>query len=95
VTLQLGSFSTAIPAGSFKGRKFGPFEFHGVIDGVDLHVAIESTGAKRYGFEAAARHASLTGIKNPVPLTPTIGGDSGTASVKADIDHDLARRDDD
>jgi hypothetical protein len=95
VTLQLGTFTTTIPAGSFEGKKFGPFEFHGTIDGVNLHVVIRPTGAKRYAFEAEARHASLTGIKKPVPVTLTIGDDSGTTSVKADIDKDVARRDDD
>jgi hypothetical protein len=29
----------------------------------------------------------LTGTTNAVPVTLTIGGDSGTTSVKADIDH--------
>jgi YVTN family beta-propeller protein len=46
VTLQLGPFTTTIPSGSFKGKKFGPFEFHGKIEGVDLHVAIEPTGGQ-------------------------------------------------
>jgi hypothetical protein len=35
------------------------------------------------------------GTKNPVPVTLTIGDDSGTTSVKADIEKDFARRDDD
>jgi hypothetical protein len=29
----------------------------------------------------------LTGTTNAVPVTLTIGGDSGATSVKADIDH--------
>jgi uncharacterized repeat protein (TIGR03803 family) len=95
VTLQIGSFTTTIPAGSFEGKKFGPFEFHGTIDGVNLHVEIRPTGAKRYAFEAEAWHASLTGTTNPVPVTLTIGDDSGTTSIKANIDKDVARRDDD
>jgi hypothetical protein len=96
VTLQMGTFTTTIPAGSFEGKKFGPFEFHGTIDGVNLHVVIRPTGAKRYAFEAEARHhANVSGIMNPVPVTLTIGDDSGTTSIKADIDKDVARRDDD
>jgi YVTN family beta-propeller protein len=111
VTLKVGTFTTTIPPGSFKiaddqddqddqeegvrMKRFGPFKFHGVIDGVDLRVLIRPTGTKRYALEAEARHADLTGTKNPVPVTLTIGGDSGTVLVKAHIDQKLAGRDDD
>jgi YVTN family beta-propeller protein len=111
VTLKVGTFTATIPPGSFKiaddqddqndqeggvgMKKFGPFWFHGVIDGVDLRVLIRPTGAKRYALEAEARHADLTGTKNPVPVTLTIGGDSNSVLVKAHIDQKLAGRDDD
>jgi hypothetical protein len=42
-------------------------------------------GAKRYALFAAARNANLTGMKNAVTVTLTIGDNSGTVSVKADI----------
>jgi YVTN family beta-propeller protein len=106
VTLKVGTFTTTIPPGSFKiaddhqeegvgMKRFGPFRFDGVIDGVDLRVLIRPTGAKRYALEAEARHADLTGIKNPVPVTLIIGGDSGTVLVKAHINQKRAGRDDD
>jgi hypothetical protein len=95
VALQIGSFTTTIPPNFLTGKGFGPFKFSGVIDGADLLVVIAPTGAKRYAFDAEARHASLTGTTNPVPVTLTIGGDSGTTSIKADIDKDVAHRDDD
>jgi hypothetical protein len=66
-----------------------------VIDSVDLRVLIRPTGAKRYTLEAETRHAYLTGTENPVPVTLTIGGDSGTTLVKAYIDQKLAGREDD
>jgi hypothetical protein len=41
-----------------------------------------------YGaFHANARDANLAGTTNPVSVTLTIGDDTGTTSVKADIDH--------
>jgi YVTN family beta-propeller protein len=111
VTLKVGTFTATIPPASFKiaddqddqndreggvgMKKFGPFRFHGVIDGVDLRVLIRPTGAKRYALEAEARHADLTGTKNPVAVTLAIGDDSGTVSVKAHIDQKLTGRDDD
>jgi hypothetical protein len=59
----------------------------GVINGVNLQAAITPTGTLRYAFVAAAERASLTGTVNPVPVMLTIGGDSGTTSVKALIFH--------
>jgi YVTN family beta-propeller protein len=91
VTLQIGSLSVTIPPGSFKkheGENEGAvFSFHGVIDGVRLEALIKRTGTLRYAFEAEAKGANLAGTKNPVQVSLTIGGHSGTASVKADMDH--------
>ncbi|MGH6852607.1 MAG: YncE family protein, partial [Methylocella sp.] len=95
VTVQVGTFSITIPPGSFKkhgdgdgdDRAGGLFTFKGVIDGVRLDALIKQTGTLRYEFLANARHANLTGTKNEVYVTLTIGGDSGATSVNADIDH--------
>ena len=85
VTFQIGTFATTIPAGSFTGTGFRPFTFNGMIGGVELGVRIEPIGTKRYALKAEALRPKLTGTKNPVPVTLTVGGDSGTVSVKADI----------
>jgi hypothetical protein len=74
--------------GSFKGHGYEPFHFEGVIDGVKLEAEIDPTGANRYAFHAEAQHANLRGTKNPVTVALTIGDDTGTASVKADIDRE-------
>ena len=87
VTLQIGTFSVTIPAGSFKGYdKFGPFHFEGVINGVRLRAEISPTGANRYAFDAQGHQTNLAGTVNPVTVNLTIGNDTGTTSVKADID---------
>jgi hypothetical protein len=85
VTFQIGTFATTIPAGSFTGTGVGPFTFNGMIGGVGLGVRIEPIGTKRYALKAEALRPNVTGTKNPVPVTLTIGGDSGTVSVKAGI----------
>jgi hypothetical protein len=54
---------------------------------VRLEALIRQTGTLRYAFDAEAKGADLTGTKNPVQVSLTIGGNSGTTSVKADIDH--------
>ena len=76
VTLEVGTFTTTIPAGSFKEIGLGIFVFHGVIGGVRLEALI-----------GAAQDANLTGTKNPVPVSLTIGDDCGTASVESLIIH--------
>jgi hypothetical protein len=97
VTIQIGTFSTTIPAGSFKKHEHegedehehdhedGFFSFHGVIGGVELGARITPTGTLRYTFDAGARGANLTGTTNPVQVMLTIGGDSGATSVNAFI----------
>ncbi len=94
VTFQVGALTTTIPPGSFTGTvtssAFGPFTFAGTINGVSLHAAIAPTGAKRFLFQAGAQDASLTGTANPVPVTLTIGNNSGATSVTAAIAGGLA-----
>jgi hypothetical protein len=86
VALKIGTFSTTIPPGSFKknGRLF---TFAGVINGVSLQALVTPTGTLRYAFAAAAQRPNLTGTTNPVTVTLTIGGNSGTTSVKAIVLH--------
>jgi hypothetical protein len=85
--MQVGTFTTTIPAGSFNGyngSESGPYYFAGTVNGVDLEVAIEQTGTRQYVFTAAAEKADLKGTENPVPVTLAIvGADSGTVSVPA------------
>jgi hypothetical protein len=91
VTLRAGTFGATIPAASFKQHDRGQFVFDGEVDGAALHVRIRPTGTVRYAFEAAVHHADLAGTENPVMVTLTTGDDSGTTSVKADIDRDRHR----
>jgi hypothetical protein len=91
VTLQVGSFATTIPIGSFVPQKDGSFAFKGVIDGVSLEALIKQTGTLRYAFQAKATGANLTGTTNTAYVTLAIGGgsysnsDSGATSVTATI----------
>ena len=82
VALQVGTFTTTIPSGSFKNIG-GKFPFVGVIGGVRLQVLIAPTGTLRYGFFAVAEGASLTGTTSQVPVTLTIGNDSGATTATA------------
>jgi YVTN family beta-propeller protein len=85
VTLQVGTFSITMPAGSFREQPDGSFAFAGVISGVSLKAQIYHTGTVQYAFHAKARGASLTGTKNMVYVTLIIGGDSGATSATAAV----------
>ncbi|MGH6838093.1 MAG: hypothetical protein ACREDT_04700 [Methylocella sp.] len=87
ITLQIGTFTTTIPPGSFIKQKDGSFTFQGKIDGVGLGALIKPTGTLRYAFEVQARGANLTGTVNTVYATLIIGGNSGATSVTAEISH--------
>lgn len=108
VTLELtggtGSFSTTIPASSFKfvpakpankkgkGGKPEQLKFEGVIGGVSLEAKITPVGATTFAgatsfeFKAEGEGADLGGLANPVTVTLTIGNDSGSATVTAEIE---------
>ena len=50
-----------------------------------MEVTIKPTGAKRFALEAEALDANLKGTKNPVTVRVSIGNNSGTTSIKAEI----------
>jgi hypothetical protein len=85
VSLQIGTFSTIIPAGSFQAGPHGQFTFDGVINGVTLEVRIAPQGGNSFIFQAEGTNADLSGTTNPVTVTLTIGDDSGTTTVTAEI----------
>jgi hypothetical protein len=83
VTLQIGTFTVTIPAGSFKRIPDGRFAFEGVINGVSLEVQIVPLGNKIFTFKAEGTGADFTGLTNPVTVVLTIGIDSGTTTAVA------------
>ena len=85
VTLEIGSFSVTIPAGSFE-EDDDEFEFEGVIDGVELEVTIEGHRGATFSVEASGEGADLAGTVNPVTVVLTIGDDRGEVVVEAEID---------
>jgi Beta-propeller repeat len=85
VTVQVGTFSATIPAGSFKLKK-GRFRFEGVIDGIKLEAVLRSMIlGNDYEFTVEGKGADFTGTKNPVTVGLTIGDDSGSKTIKAKI----------
>ncbi len=83
VTLQIGTFSVTIPAGSFQLNPNGRFAFQGVINGVSMQVQIVPLSNNMFTFKAEGTGVDLTGLFNPVTVVLTIGDDFGSTSVTA------------
>jgi hypothetical protein len=86
VTLQIGTFSVTIPAGSFKQKPNGRFDFKGVINEMKLKVQIVPLGNNIFTFDADGKDVDLTGLTNPVTVVLTIGIDSGSTTVTAEFE---------
>lgn len=91
VTLQIGSYSVTIPAGSFVRTKKGDYVFQGTIDGVSLQVRLVPQSNGSYTLEAQGSGADLSATANPVTVALTMtdangdlmatGGVSATGSI--------------
>ncbi len=83
ITLEVGTYATTIPAGSFEFDDES-FEFEGVIAGVALGMSITPLGGNEFNFMVIGEGADLTGTFNPVTVSLRIKDDAGTASIMAD-----------
>jgi DNA-binding beta-propeller fold protein YncE len=62
VTLQIGTFSVTIPAGSFNDTIFEGYVFDGAINGVSLMLQIVPLGNNMFTFQAQGTGVDLTGL---------------------------------
>jgi YVTN family beta-propeller protein len=85
VALELGAFSTTIPAGSFVKQADGSFGYLKWINGVLFNAYIRPQGSSRYLIHLSETGLNLPKITNPVQVRQIIGDDSGTVAVKADL----------
>jgi YVTN family beta-propeller protein len=91
VSLHVGPYMAAIPAGSFRrlasGSSVTVWDFIGKISNVSLALDILSFGNNAYQFGAAAAPVDLTAVPNPVPVSFGIGNNAGSTSVNAIGNH--------
>ena len=83
VTVQVGTYTTTIPAGSFTQNKQG-FAYQGVINGVALQMTINLQSGSTYAVKLQAAGV-VPATTNPVPVSFTIGNNTGSISVNAQI----------
>lgn len=77
VRLQVGAFSTIIPANSFTQKHRGKFRFEGAIDNVKLEAVIRPLRHRNFEFTVEGEGANLTGTLTPLTVTLSIGDDRG------------------
>lgn len=82
VSLQVGPFSTIIPAGSFRKQGSGSFHFEGIVNGVQMQVSIRSTAYGDFRFRAKGRKADLVGTTEPLTIRLIVGDNGGKATVE-------------
>jgi hypothetical protein len=89
VTLQIGSYTVTLPPGSLhqlqNGSKADAYVYAGTLNGVALQIQMVPLGGSTYQFKAEGSPVNLTGSPNPVPVTLTIGNDTGTITVAATL----------
>jgi len=95
VALQVGTFSTVIPPGSFRFKREPDADaegneeereryiFEGTISGVALEFQIDSVRDDKFNFKVRARDASLTGTVDPVTVRLVVGMSGGSTVAKA------------
>jgi hypothetical protein len=79
VSLQVGAFTTIIPAGGFSQDAAGQFLFSGVLGPAAVQVWIQPLGWARVEFRATGTEVGLSGSRIPVTVGFSIGNDRGTA----------------
>jgi len=80
VSLQIGTYSMTIPAGSFQQAGQGSYMY---MTGNTLEVEITQLPGGVFEFQMEGQGLELTGTVNPVPVTLMIGNDGGSAIVAA------------
>jgi N-acetylneuraminic acid mutarotase len=86
VSVQVGSYSVTIPAGSFHRDSKGNFVFQGTINGVTLQASVtphRGSNGVLYSFAVAGQGATNLPFRNPVTVGLTIGDNGRSANVTA------------
>ncbi len=84
VSLQFGTVSATLPAGSFtKQQYYGVtyYQFKGAVNGGYLNFQVLPLGRNKFIFVVAGQGIDLTGLTNPVTVVLAIGNNIGVANV--------------
>jgi hypothetical protein len=87
LTLQIANYTLTLPAGSLRplwNAPNAPLSYTGTINGAHLVIGLISLGDNSWSFDAAGTPVTISAT-DPVPVTLTIGQNTGTTSVQAMI----------
>jgi YVTN family beta-propeller protein len=83
VVFRVGSYAVTLPVGSFVEYSTG-YVYQRTVNGIFLCIYIKFTSAPgSYQLLANRKGGTLTGTTSPVPVTLTIGDDSGSTLMNA------------
>ncbi|MCX7110560.1 MAG: PKD domain-containing protein [Proteobacteria bacterium] len=78
-TLNIGRFILVIPPGAFvqDGWWPGSYRFTGTFQGMYVNALLQALSEKQFSLQVYAYHANFFGLKNPVTVQLSIGGEKG------------------
>jgi len=78
-TLNVGRFILIIPPGAFvqDGWWPGSYRFTGTFQGMYVNALLQALSEKQFSLQVYAYHANFFGLKNPVTVQLSIGGEKG------------------
>ena len=88
LTLTVGSYSVTLPAGSLHALQAGAYSnyaYVGTVNHVLLDVLLLPLGGNSYALQAAGTPVTLTSSTRAVPVTLTIGNNTGITTVAATV----------
>jgi hypothetical protein len=84
VTLQVGDYTTMIPAGSFKSNKAGKYVYNKILPEITLIITITPFGGANYSFAATAKATDLTRKVIPIEVGLSIGNEGAHTTLFTD-----------
>ena len=93
VRLQVGTFTTVLPAGSLrlrpaKGKKPAAFTSEGTAGRARLELEISPLAGGGFAFKAEGERTRVAARRSPMPVALAIGNDGGTVAATAPRDRD-------
>lgn len=86
LTFTVGSVTVKVPKGSFHLGTTGTFGFEGNINGQKVEASITPAAQPgSFSFEVEVNGPDPTGGQNPVPVSLTIGNDTGSTKARVEI----------
>ena len=85
LTVSIGSFAMTFPAGSFRTLGSGTYAYSGTVSGASVNVKLNPQGSNSYTVQISGSGVDLSTLANPVTVSITMGNNTGSTQVTANI----------